>query len=200
MPANIMSADVGSKAYVMGSSIANVGTGPNPGNTPIRVPSVTPTKQYSRFAMEKAVEKPIERCSIKSMKTSPYGCIENVGQTGTIKFRPTTKISQTIIQSKEQSIKVSFHLNAWFAIEEIRTIVAVDNRSPAGLNKIAKATTAPRIMPLENQSKRPTRPPSSEVDLNKSALMLTIAPNTKSIPPNNIGKYPGPMRAAVPRV
>ena len=41
----MISADTGGSAYVIGSSIAIVGTGPMPGSTPISVPSSTPPKQ-----------------------------------------------------------------------------------------------------------------------------------------------------------
>ncbi len=49
MPANMISAPVGSSFTVNGSSIATVSAGPTPGSTPIAVPSVTPTKPHSRF-------------------------------------------------------------------------------------------------------------------------------------------------------
>ena len=41
----MISADVGGSAYVTGSSIASVATGPIPGSTPISVPISTPMKQ-----------------------------------------------------------------------------------------------------------------------------------------------------------
>ena len=45
MPASMISADTGGSAYVVGSSIASVATGPMPGSTPISVPISTPMKQ-----------------------------------------------------------------------------------------------------------------------------------------------------------
>jgi hypothetical protein len=44
MPASMISADTGGSAYVAGSSIAMVATGPMPGSTPISVPSRQPMK------------------------------------------------------------------------------------------------------------------------------------------------------------
>jgi hypothetical protein len=43
MPASMMSAETGSSAYVVGSNIAIVATGPIPGSTPISVPRSVPT-------------------------------------------------------------------------------------------------------------------------------------------------------------
>ena len=45
----MISAEIGGRVKVTGSSIAMVATGPMPGSTPISVPSSTPTKQYIRF-------------------------------------------------------------------------------------------------------------------------------------------------------
>ncbi|MDT4820191.1 hypothetical protein FQZ97_533270 [compost metagenome] len=63
----MISADTGGSAYVAGSSIAMVATGPMPGSTPISVPRIQPTRQYSRFVKVKATPKPSERCSNSSM-------------------------------------------------------------------------------------------------------------------------------------
>ena len=49
MPANMISAPVGSTFAVAGSSSAMVSAGPTPGSTPMAVPSVTPTKPHIRF-------------------------------------------------------------------------------------------------------------------------------------------------------
>jgi hypothetical protein len=43
MPASMMSAVTGGSPYVVGRSMAMVATGPMPGNTPISVPTNTPT-------------------------------------------------------------------------------------------------------------------------------------------------------------
>jgi hypothetical protein len=45
MPASIINEDTGGNVKVMGSSMAMVAVGPNPGNTPIAVPRNTPIKQ-----------------------------------------------------------------------------------------------------------------------------------------------------------
>jgi hypothetical protein len=45
MPASMINAEVGGRAYVAGSSMATVATGPMPGSTPINVPMVTPIVQ-----------------------------------------------------------------------------------------------------------------------------------------------------------
>src|SRR5688572_11647434 len=61
MPANMMSAPVGSSFTVSGSSIATVSAGPTPGSTPTKVPSVTPMKPHSRFIGCSATPKPAIR-------------------------------------------------------------------------------------------------------------------------------------------
>src|SRR5688500_19370874 len=61
MPANMMSAPVGSSFTVSGSSIATVSAGPTPGSTPTKVPGVTPMKPHSRFIGCSATPKPAIR-------------------------------------------------------------------------------------------------------------------------------------------
>src|SRR5688572_18587373 len=58
MPANMISAPVGSSFTVSGSSIATVSAGPTPGSTPTKVPSVTPMKPHIRFIGCSATPKP----------------------------------------------------------------------------------------------------------------------------------------------
>src|SRR3990172_3286881 len=58
MPANMMSAPVGSSFTVSGSSIATVSAGPTPGSTPTAVPSVTPMNPHSRLSGFSATSKP----------------------------------------------------------------------------------------------------------------------------------------------
>src|SRR6185503_9193655 len=58
MPASMMSAATGLRLKVIGSSMAMVATGPMPGSTPIRVPSITPISAYSRWIGETATPKP----------------------------------------------------------------------------------------------------------------------------------------------
>src|SRR5688572_560463 len=58
MPANMISAPVGSSLTVSGSSIATVSAGPTPGSTPTKVPSVTPMKPHSRLIGFSATPKP----------------------------------------------------------------------------------------------------------------------------------------------
>src|SRR3954470_17542368 len=67
MPASMISADTGGSAYVAGSSIAMVATGPMPGSTPISVPSTQPMKQYSRLIGVTATPKPVARLARRSM-------------------------------------------------------------------------------------------------------------------------------------
>src|SRR5687767_357554 len=70
MPANMMSAPVGSSLAVSGSSIATVSAGPTPGSTPMNVPSVTPMKPHSRLIGFSATPKPAIRAS-KASKSNP---------------------------------------------------------------------------------------------------------------------------------
>jgi hypothetical protein len=58
MPPNMMKALIGSRLKVTGSSTATVMAGPMPGNTPIAVPSVAPTKAHRRLLRANALTKP----------------------------------------------------------------------------------------------------------------------------------------------
>src|SRR5687768_17354861 len=73
MPASMISAATGGSEYVMGSSIAIVGTGPTPGSTPTSVPRSTPMKQYRMFWKVTATERPRTRWSISSMRLPHQG-------------------------------------------------------------------------------------------------------------------------------
>src|SRR5215212_6877179 len=66
MPANMISAPVGSSPAVAGSRRAMVSAGPTPGSTPIAVPSVTPRKPHIRFFHVSATAKP----DINALKVS----------------------------------------------------------------------------------------------------------------------------------
>src|ERR1700716_2908932 len=66
MPANMMSAPVGSRLAVAGSSNATVRAGPTPGSTPTSVPRVTPMNPSSRFCRLNATVKP----DINALKVS----------------------------------------------------------------------------------------------------------------------------------
>ena len=71
MPANMISAPVGSSFTVNGSSIATVSAGPTPGSTPIAVPSVTPMKPQSRFIGASATPKPLSNADSVSLIVRP---------------------------------------------------------------------------------------------------------------------------------
>src|SRR6185436_21176099 len=73
MPANMISAQVGSSFAVSGSSIATVSAGPTPGSTPMNVPSVTPMKPHSRFIGCSAIPKPCSSASSASMRLDSGG-------------------------------------------------------------------------------------------------------------------------------
>src|SRR3954452_17715293 len=66
MPASMMSAPVGSKPNVIGSSIAIVAIGPTPGSTPISVPTMQPTKQRKMLLSVSATPNPIPRLPKKA--------------------------------------------------------------------------------------------------------------------------------------
>src|SRR4051812_33194294 len=68
MPASMISAAVGLRLKVIGSSMAMVATGPMPGSTPISVPSSTPISAYSRCIGETATPKPRIRLLKRSMR------------------------------------------------------------------------------------------------------------------------------------
>src|SRR5262245_9804283 len=72
MPANMMSAPVGSSFTVSGRSIATVSAGPTPGSTPTKVPSVTPMKPHRRFIGCSATPKPCNRAFKASTCVSLY--------------------------------------------------------------------------------------------------------------------------------
>jgi len=56
-----MREEIGETLKVKGNNIAIVGTGPIPGNTPIKVPNKTPIKQYNKFVGVRAIVKPRAR-------------------------------------------------------------------------------------------------------------------------------------------
>src|SRR6185503_10293662 len=68
MPANMMSAPVGSSFTVSGSSMATVSAGPTPGNTPTKVPRVTPMNPQRRFIGWSAMPKPC-RSAVRASKS-----------------------------------------------------------------------------------------------------------------------------------
>src|SRR5262245_61538480 len=67
MPANRMNAAVGSTLKVIGSKSAMVSAGPNPGSTPMAVPSVVPTRHHKRFIGVSATAKPLRSWEKASM-------------------------------------------------------------------------------------------------------------------------------------
>ena len=71
MPANRISAPVGSRVNVIGSSSATVSAGPMPGSTPTSVPSVTPIRASSRFSGVSASENPVISWEKASMPQNP---------------------------------------------------------------------------------------------------------------------------------
>src|SRR4030095_2522419 len=77
MPASMISAATGCNAYVVGSSIAIVATGPIPGSTPISVPSITPMNAYRRLTGFSATPKPRARWLRSSME-----CGASAGELG----------------------------------------------------------------------------------------------------------------------
>src|SRR5262245_54363500 len=81
MPANRMKAEVGSTLNVMGRRSAMVSAGPSPGNTPIAVPSVVPTRHQSRFCGVRATAKPFmswEKTSMSAPRLEPEQVVERV--------------------------------------------------------------------------------------------------------------------------
>src|SRR5438445_12734442 len=58
MPANMISAAVGSTLAVSGSSMATVSAGPMPGSTPMAVPRKQPTRAHIRLIGVMAMAKP----------------------------------------------------------------------------------------------------------------------------------------------
>src|SRR5215510_4879238 len=87
MPANKMKAAVGSTLNVMGRRSAMVSAGPSPGNTPIAVPSVVPTRHQSRFCGVSATAKPFaswDKTSMSAPRLEPEQAVERVlEETGT---------------------------------------------------------------------------------------------------------------------
>src|SRR5918993_2691801 len=78
MPASMMSAGIGARLKVIGSSMAMVTSGPMPGSTPIAVPTNTPRKQYIRFWSDSATENP--RMRLLKMSMSVPSREELIGQ------------------------------------------------------------------------------------------------------------------------
>src|SRR4051812_17059844 len=78
MPASMMSAVIGERLKVTGSSIAIVATGPMPGSTPISVPSRTPIRQYRRLIGVSATPKPSARL-LKRLMSMVFSSAQEVG-------------------------------------------------------------------------------------------------------------------------
>src|SRR4029450_1411118 len=76
-----MKAEVGSTLNVMGRRSAMVSAGPSPGNTPIAVPRVVPTRHQSRFCGVSATAKPFmswEKTSISAPRFQPEQAVQRV--------------------------------------------------------------------------------------------------------------------------
>src|SRR5262249_52692100 len=71
MPASMTSEDSGSRPKVIGSSMAMVGIGPMPGNTPISVPRRQPRNANPRFLSDAAALKPVARLCRRSSPMLP---------------------------------------------------------------------------------------------------------------------------------
>src|SRR5262245_57720764 len=71
MPANMISAPVGSSFTVSGRSIATVSAGPTPGSTPTNVPIVTPMKPQSRLIGVSATPNPVASDASVSIGSGP---------------------------------------------------------------------------------------------------------------------------------
>ena len=72
MPANMISAPVGSSFTVSGRSIATVSAGPTPGSTPTNVPIVTPMKPQSRLIGVSATPNPVaSEASVSTVQVPP---------------------------------------------------------------------------------------------------------------------------------
>ena len=129
MPASMMSAAVGSRLNVIGSSIAMVAVEPMPGSTPIRVPSSTPIRQYIRFSGETATCRPRARLASASIPQST----RNAGQSGNGRPRPVTKTSAANTASAAASISTSRQRNSRPPAALMSTSSTVAATSPRGL-------------------------------------------------------------------
>src|SRR4029453_661756 len=67
MPASMISAPMGGRPKVTGSSMVMVAMGPMPGSTPMRVPTRHPTKHSPRLDRVKATENPSDRWARSSL-------------------------------------------------------------------------------------------------------------------------------------
>src|SRR6185295_14670503 len=76
----MISAGVGGRLKVIGSSIAIVASGPIPGSTPISVPRKQPMKQNHRFCHVSATLKPKMRLLKSSMLLSPEALDQRIRQ------------------------------------------------------------------------------------------------------------------------
>src|SRR5262245_37203946 len=72
----MMMAPVASRWNVSGIRIAVPAEAPNPGSTPISVPSTQPTKAYSRYCSESAAASPDIRCCSPSTRFLFCGLLE----------------------------------------------------------------------------------------------------------------------------
>ncbi len=89
MPANRISAPVGSRVNVIGSSSATVSAGPMPGSTPTSVPIVTPIRARSRLVGVSASPNPVISWEKESIAQNPQIPAGNVIPISTSKSRNT---------------------------------------------------------------------------------------------------------------
>ena len=87
--------DTGSRWKVSGSSIAMVAIGPMPGSTPIKVPTMAPTKAKPRLAGVSATPKPMARLSKNSIAY-------HSGQTGMVSPSPKMKMPHDSSDQRER--------------------------------------------------------------------------------------------------
>src|SRR5690606_1147120 len=119
----------------------------------------------------------------------------NVGHSGKISPRPLTNASQQKTTRKMALTTATRQLNSKLAMLLPTTSRKIDRYRPRGRSNRPNSTTEPVMMNRILKSKRST---VVAVALGESAPSATTAPSTARQMPSQKGKYPGPIRAAVP--
>ena len=138
---------------MIGISIAIVPSGPMPGSTPIRVPTSTPMRQYSRFCTDSATPKPNTRLPNRSMTSirNPQTA-DKAGRAPRRTSRPKARLSAT------DNSRTSTNLNCGPASAEPKISTSSAGTKPAWLISTPNSTKRQR-----QDHHRPQRPPPRSV-------------------------------------
>jgi hypothetical protein len=179
-------AEIGSIANVRGMRTAVPALGPNPGNTPTSIPTVTPIKQYIKFCQVRAVSNPDNKKLKESINLPPYhpnaltgnGTPKNVLKTRNMITVVTTEVPTAVYHFISPMNKIN------------KTSVPATVKPAYGDTRINK-TMDPRILRILFRS-LPFGNTSEKLIFSLKALTINSIERMTSRPLNQIGNNPGP--------